>query len=142
MYFDIGFLRYELHAAGLLFRSPYLCLMYMRPLLNLGSRCSLAVACREVGIDLGVSHLASSDALAAARLWPIYLDEMRRQNMQTFGDLAAGRSHKFFASFGDPPFDAMTAARMKSAARMKPRGGKKDPGSFISLGHREAGQSR
>ena len=122
VYFDIRFLRYELKAAGRELHCPYLCLMYMRPLLNLGSRCSLDDACRDLGIDLGVAHLASSDALAAARLWPIYLDAMRRQNLQTFGDLAARKSYKFFESFGDPPFDAATAPVVKPATRMKSRG--------------------
>ena len=123
VYFDIRFLRYELHAAGLELHCPYLCLMYMRPLLNLGSRCSLDDACRDLGIDQQVAHLASSDALAAARLWPIYLDAMRQQNLHTFGDLAARKSYKFFESFGDPPFDAATAASLQSATRMKSRGG-------------------
>ena len=127
VYFDIRFLRYELHAAGLDLHSPYVCLMYMRPLLELGGRCSLDDACRELGVQHSATHQAASDALAAARLWPVYLDQMRRLDVRSFGDLAERRSYKFFESFGDLPLEVAATQSLTTGARLKPRGVTPEP---------------
>ena len=47
VYFDIKFLRYELEQSGVRVEAPHMCLMYLRPLLGLGPRCKLDIACEE-----------------------------------------------------------------------------------------------
>jgi DNA polymerase-3 subunit epsilon len=92
VYFDAAFLRYELSRSGIDRLPPYICLMYLRPMLSLGTRCSLDDACRAHGIDHAQSHQAASDALSAAQLWSIYLDAARRSNIRTFEELARLKS--------------------------------------------------
>lgn len=103
VYFDAKFVGAELERAGIPDFPPHLCLMYMRPLLGLGSRCSLADACRAHNVHHDGHHLAAADAMASARLWVTYLREMHRMQIRTFGDLARGKSYKFIGSFAKPP---------------------------------------
>ena len=88
VYFDIKFLASELNQLGVSHTPPHFCLMHMRPMLGLGSRCKLADACRTHDITLQSSHVASSDAMASGDLLRYYLSELSNRNVSTFGDLA------------------------------------------------------
>jgi DNA polymerase-3 subunit epsilon len=66
VYFDIRFLEYELSRFGIRNGIPYICLMYMRPLLGIGERCCLDDACKNRGIKHSKLHIASTDAWASA----------------------------------------------------------------------------
>ncbi len=109
VYFDIRFLNYELAAAGLPCEPPHLCLMYMRPMLGLGSRCTLADACAESGVDYRAAHIAAEDALASAMLTSRYYEAMQELGVNTFGDLAELRSYKFCRSFAAQMIDSAMA---------------------------------
>lgn len=100
--FDISFLsaEYTRYAGAVYSEPPYVCLMYLRPLLGLGKRCSLSAACDDVGIA-APSHRAADDALAAAHLWTAYRDSALRAGVRTFGDLKAAGKYKFLSSFGN-----------------------------------------
>lgn len=104
VYFDIKFLEEEFRRSGLGHTAPHFCLMYMRPMLGLGSRCSLEDACRAHGVDYASAHVASSDALAGANLLEIYLGALQERGVETFGDLARLKSYKFIDSFSRRPF--------------------------------------
>jgi DNA polymerase-3 subunit epsilon len=101
--FDVRFLEFELARAGVRHPFPHLCLMYLRPLLGLGKHCRLAEACRAHGIAHAQAHAAGPDALAAARLWPVYREAMGRRGVETFADLAALKPYKFVQSFTRDP---------------------------------------
>jgi DNA polymerase-3 subunit epsilon len=109
VYFDIKFLSFELSNAGVTHDPPHMCLMYLRSMLGLGSPCKLDVACRQHGVDYCASHVAAHDALAAAHLFCSYLPELRRQEVETYDDLAALRDYKFNNSFVRDPFPDPTA---------------------------------
>ena len=104
VYFDIKFLNFELSNAGVDYEPPHFCLMYLRTMLGLGSRCKLEEACRQHGIDYAASHVAAHDALAASQLFGSYLGEIHRKGISTFADLARLRSYKFNKSFTCSPF--------------------------------------
>lgn len=104
VYFDIKFLNFELSNAGVAHAPPHFCLMYLRTMLKLGSRCKLEEACRQHGIDYAASHVAAHDALAAGHLFGNYLAEIQRQGVSTFADLAGLRNYKFNNSFTCQPF--------------------------------------
>jgi len=106
VYFDITFLNFEMANAGIEHEPPHFCLMYMRPLLGLGSRCKLPDACHHHGIDYDATHIAAHDAMASCQLLKCYLDEMHRQQLRTYGDLTRLRKYKFLTSFGNDPFPA------------------------------------
>lgn len=113
-YFDMKFLAQEFDRARTGFDVPYFCLMYMRPMLGLGPRCSLGDACRGHGIEHVDTHVASSDALASAKLWSFCLDLLGSRRIKTFGALAALKYYKFCESFAASPlatasFDAHPA---------------------------------
>jgi len=122
VYFDVGFLDYELRdAVGWVDLPPHLCLMYLRPMLGLGPRCSLEDACRQHGIAHVGAHATSADVRAASRLLGLYLDAMKERRIETFGDLANLKSYKFVASFRRDPISPPDAMRARPAARLKPR---------------------
>ena len=104
VYFDIKFLNFELSNAGVAHDPPHFCLMYMRPMLGLGSRCKLDDACRQHGVDYNASHIAAADALAAGHLFSNFLTEIERRGVATFADLADLKSYKFNSSFASLPF--------------------------------------
>ena len=104
VYFDIKFLNFELSNAGVAHDPPHFCLMYLRTMLGLGSRCKLEEACRQHGVDYAASHVAANDALAAGLLFGNYLAEIHRQGVSTFADLADLKSYKFNNSFACLPF--------------------------------------
>lgn len=121
VYFDSKFIREELGRAGVGSFPPHLCLMYMRPMLGLGNRCSLRDACDHSGIVHSKAHHAAADALAAAALWKQYLQVCRDAGIKTFGQLAAKRSYKFTLSFDDSLL--AKASRLTSlAVKTKSRG--------------------
>lgn len=103
VYFDMSFLESELSGAGVHSHIPHFCLMYMRPMLDIGKRCRLDMACEEMGIELDGAHVAAADAMASARLMQRYLDTMRERELETYGDLARLKSYKFLRSFGHAP---------------------------------------
>jgi DNA polymerase-3 subunit epsilon len=103
--FDIRFLEYELHRSKRgqqAWVPPHVCLMYLRPLLDLGAKCSLADACAAYGLAPD-SHRAADDAIAAARLWLIYRDAARKAGLEHFEDFDRG-GYQFLASFDSDPF--------------------------------------
>lgn len=118
VYFDVRFLGAELARCGIREFPPHVCLMYMRPLLDLGSRCSLNDACRAHGVDHQTAHTAGDDAEASARLWLTYLEHMHRLEVRTFGDLAKRKSYKFTKSFDD---GFLVSAPPKKTPRLKSR---------------------
>lgn len=120
VYFDIGFLRDELRRVGLWKVPPHMCLMYLRPLLNLGRRCRLGEACRTHGIKLDRAHSAADDTLAAARLWELCRAAAARKEIATFRELAELRRYKFAESFGHELFDVNLAAAL-GRSPVKPR---------------------
>lgn len=106
VYFDMSFLDFELSNAGVQHNIPHFCLMYMRPMLDLGKRCRLEVACQEMGVDMEAAHVAAADAMASARLMQKYLDSMRDMGVNTYGDLMGLKSYKFLKSFYNTPLPA------------------------------------
>jgi len=118
VYFDMRFLEYELARTGIDELVPYLCLMYMRPLLGLGKRCSLDDACRLHGVNHGNEHHAAGDALAAAGLWQAYQSALVEYDIRTWGDLTTLKNYKFLRSFDRdpiaPPRKPEQVVRMKS----------------------------
>ena len=121
VYFDIGFLEYELAKAGLRYSPPYLCLMYIRPMIGLGNRCSLDDACRFHCIEYSKKHQASADALAGARLWNLYLQAIKDHKIRTYKELATLKSYKFIQSFERNPLTPPAADTLKSTKRLKSR---------------------
>jgi len=119
VYFDEPFLSYELERQRAPTEFPYMCLMYMRPLLNLGKRCKLDAACAEHGIPMGASHVAGTDAEAASRLLLVYLEAMRERGIETFGELARLKSYKFVDSFFCAPLEPVSS--LPRGARLKSR---------------------
>lgn len=105
VYFAIKFLEYELSRVGFKRVPPYLCLMNLRPMLGLGIRCPLQDACRQHNIEVSAAHTTSADVLAAELLFDIYLDEMKKRNISTFGDFKKLKRHKFVDSFTLSPLD-------------------------------------
>ena len=104
--FDIAFLEGELQRipkGKAAWVPPHLCLMYLRPLLGLGCRCSLSEACQTYGVS-EPAHRAVDDAVAAAQLWLVYRKHALEQGARTFGDLKADR-YKFATSFANRLFD-------------------------------------
>jgi hypothetical protein len=95
---EIAFLHYELVQTGVRGIPPHLCLMHMRPLLGLGDRCALSVACQQFDIPFAGKHHAAEDSWAAAQLMERYLAHMREAGIDTFGQLRARKAYKFLDS--------------------------------------------
>lgn len=124
--FDMSFLAAEIQASGVVLRSPppHVCLMWLRPLLNLGKRCSLVVACREHGLNPG-GHRAAGDALASAQMWPDYVLAAEKRGLRTIGDLAQAGTHKYLKTLRYPfygPPDLSAVAGRGNSVSLKPRG--------------------
>lgn len=126
VYFDAKFVREELRRVGVSRFPPHVCLMYLRPMLGLGRKCSLRDACEQSGVAHSRAHHASADALAAAGLWGRYLDACERAGVRTFRQLAGLRDYKFTNSFDDEMlgessrFGQRTLAQLKSRSSMRP----------------------
>lgn len=121
VYFDIKFLAYELNQAGLEGLPPHLCLMYMRPMLGLGKRCTLGDACNCHGIPHSMTHTSAGDADAAAHLMTLYLEKMKRSEISTFGDLAQLKNYKFVRSFENRPFSKSLVADISPSDSVRSR---------------------
>ncbi len=121
VYFDIGFLTYELRKIRVACVPPHVCLMYLRPLLEMGKRCSLFTACCESGIPLPHAHQSAADAFASAQLWKIYLSAMEEHGMQKFKDLSQKKQYKFLNSLEADPLSPPTEAEMPHLANVKSR---------------------
>lgn len=109
VYFDVQFLDFELGNAGVNHTPPHFCLMYMRPMLGLGSRCKLEEACKSHGVDRIASHIAADDAMASAELFVKYLAEIKAKGINTYGDLAKLKKYKFVDSFSLSPLPDASA---------------------------------
>lgn len=111
VYFDVKFVQAEWAAIGIRCLPPHLCLMYMRPLLGLGARCSLGDACRAHAIVHQCVHWAAADAMASAQLWSVYSEAITRRGLRSFADLSKLKAYKFLASWNEAPLDAPIGAR-------------------------------
>jgi DNA polymerase-3 subunit epsilon len=107
VYFDVKFLRDELQRCGVTQTPPHLCLMYLKPLLGLGMKCGLRQACQELGVVHTGEHYAAIDVAASAKILARYLEEIRRQEIQTFQDLARKKRYKFFESLKQEPYESV-----------------------------------
>jgi DNA polymerase III epsilon subunit-like protein len=103
VYFDIKFLNSELFSVGIDHEPPHFCLLYLRPMLGLGSRCKLEVVCQEQGILYQATHVAAHDAMASASLLRRYLQEATHRGIGNFGGLASLKRYKFVDSFDLDP---------------------------------------
>lgn len=124
VYFDARFLQAELSEAGFRDFPPYLCLMYMRPMLQIGPRCTLGDACRQHRLEAGDQHVAADDALVSAQLWPRYTERMAELGVRTFRDLSRLRKYKFVSSFSLDPVSrcgGMVAEAPLKSRRKAPR---------------------
>jgi len=123
IYFDIKFLEYELQQTGVSYLPPYFCLMYMRPMLNLGQRCNLETACYEHGINFNcqTAHIAASDAEASAKLMEYYLNVLSDRKISTFGQLSHLKSYKFLNSFAYPPLPRAESFNLKKSEKLLSR---------------------
>jgi DNA polymerase-3 subunit epsilon len=126
--FDMRFLEYELHRSQRgrqAWMPPHVCLMYLRPLLGLGPKCSLSDACAAHGLPAS-SHRAAEDALAGARLWLLYQQAARNAGIAHFEDFDAG-GYSFLASFENDPFTPELVAALAPPVpegQLKPRSAK------------------
>lgn len=127
VYFDMKFLNFELANTGIQHDAPHFCLMYMRPMLNLGARCKLQDACDAHGVSYNSTHIAADDAMASGELMKYYLKELRQQNVSTFGDLSRLRKYKFQQSFGNDPFPSASKLNVTPTGRACSRGRNSTP---------------
>jgi DNA polymerase III subunit epsilon len=103
VYFDMQFLKFELGTVGVSHPPPHFCLMYLRPMLGLGSRCKLQEACTSHGIERTASHIAAADAMASGELLLKYQTELKAKGVRTYGELAKLKKYKFTESFRRAP---------------------------------------
>ena len=127
VYFDIRFLESEMRDANLAGIPPHFCLMYLRPMLGLGERCRLDVACREYGLSVPQVHMSACDAMAAAELMHLYLKHAPALGIRTFGDLRSLRDYKFVESFLLDPLSPEVAAGRSPCSRLKSRAPRHGP---------------
>jgi len=113
VYFDMKFIQHELLEAGVETSPPHFCVMYMRPMLGLGPRCSLPDVCRDYGVLNRSSHVAGGDAFATAEVMQIYLREIADRDIRTYSDLAKLKKYKFVRSFQYPVFCPALARGMR-----------------------------
>ncbi len=123
VYFDVRFLMYELEHTGVSHEPPHLCLMYMRPMLGLGSRCKLDEACRAHSIEYDATHVAAQDAIAASSLLGCYLDILKERNIVTFSDLSRLKNYKFLRSFDNSPLPDPSVFNLDRRRELRSRSG-------------------
>ena len=121
VYFDIKFLNFELANAGIQHDAPYFCLMYMRPMLGLGKRCKLQVACDAHGVSYNSTHVAADDALASGNLMKVYLNELRQKSVKTYRELDKLKNYKFQKSFGNDPFPSVSRFKVSPLGKLRSR---------------------
>lgn len=123
VYFDVQFLEFELGNAGVDQIPPHFCLMYLRPMLGLGSRCKLEEACKSHGVERTPSHIAAADAMASAELFVKYLAEIEAKGVSTYGELAKLKKYKFVDSFRLAPLPDASAFGLSRFAGAVSRAG-------------------
>ena len=123
VYFDMKFLGFEMQNVGVDHEPPHFCLMYLRPMLGLGSRCKLEEACRLHGVEHQVKHVAANDAVASEKLLERYLQAIAERNLSTFGALADLKSYKFVESFQNDPFPDPSVFKLPACDRLCSRSG-------------------
>jgi DNA polymerase-3 subunit epsilon len=106
--FSLPFLEDELERVGVRAPLPHVSLMALRPVLGLGGRCSLEVACDEAGVACEATGCARADVEACADLYRCYLAVLDRRGIDTFGDLAALSGHSV-GGLSEPPLDPAEA---------------------------------
>jgi DNA polymerase III subunit epsilon len=121
VYFDVQFLGSELSRAGTENLPPYICLMYMRSLLDMGRKCTLDDSCKAFSIDYSTQHHAAADALAGAKLWQAYLSIINERGLSTFQELGEGKKYKFLSSFENSVFDKSSCPSLRRTTSLKPR---------------------
>jgi DNA polymerase III epsilon subunit-like protein len=121
IYFDIKFLSYELGQVGVDHEPPHFCLMYMRPLLALGSRCKLEDACRAHNIDFTATHVAAFDVQACGALLECYLEIFQERGILKFADLTALKNYKFLKSFSNDPLPGPEIYGLDRCDQLTPR---------------------
>ncbi len=104
--FDLGFLLHELSQVGIKQTPPQLCLMYMRPMLNLGRVVKLGEACRQHRVPINRAHSSAGDALASAKLWQQYRAAIDQHGLRSFRELANRKNYRFTFSFKHNPLEA------------------------------------
>lgn len=119
VYFDARFLSNELERSAISPFPPHLCLMYLRPGLGLGPRCTLRDACIAHNVRHERAHCAADDALASAQLWRGYLRVLNELNIPTFGALGKRLSYKFVQSFQEPLLNVVAVGNGRT--RLKSR---------------------
>lgn len=129
--FDISFLDFELRKLGIRHTPPYLCLMYLQPLLGIGKRCRLDQACLRQGVSYRPTHHAADDALASGQLLSKYLDVIEQKEIRTYYELSRIRPYKFMESFRNHPFPPLSslstsrpAVLPRQSKELKSRSGK------------------
>lgn len=137
VYFDIRFLRYELGQVGIDGEPPHFCLMYLRPMLNIGPKCRLQEACAHFRIEFASAHVAAHDVFGAANLYEMYRDVMEELGVSTFEDLAALRSYRFSESFANDPLPASSGLGLKPGRRVVSRAERPRPVDPETLAVRE-----
>lgn len=123
VYFDMQFLEFELGNSGVRHVPPHFCLMYMRPMLGIGSRCKLEEACKAHGIERIPSHIAAADAMASGDLLVKYLAEIKARGIDTYGELAKLRNYKFFNSFSRSLMPSAAACGLATCNNLVSRAG-------------------
>lgn len=121
VYFDMGFIQYELENAGVRHEPPHVCLMYLRPMLGLGSRCKLCVACAEHRVPHTDAHMAGHDAQACCHLLNLYLDTFRQRGIATYGELARLKKYKFIDSFRNGPYQTPAVYGLRPVGQFRSR---------------------
>jgi DNA polymerase-3 subunit epsilon len=125
VHFDMSFLSTELQQVGVEDVPPHVCLMNLRPMLDMGPRCTLENACHMYGIPFDPNHTATQDAAAAAQLWQFYLEKMKNRGIHTFGELAQIKGYHFTDSFTRSPFPASLAVPFSNCKNLKTRNNNK-----------------
>lgn len=123
VYFDMKFLEFELRRLSLPYKTPHFCMMYLRPMLELGQRCSLELACQCHGVNYRAAHAALVDTLATVRLWDFYRTHLVARGIETFHELGRLRSYKFVESFVREPLRLTQRAGMAARVPLKSRSG-------------------
>jgi DNA polymerase-3 subunit epsilon len=108
--FSLPFVEDELQRVGVRAAPPHLGLMFLRPALGLGGRCSLEVACADAGVACEAVGCARADAEASADLYRVYLDALTGQGVVTFGDLATLGDLPFLGSLIQSPLPSADAS--------------------------------
>lgn len=116
--FAIDFLCDELARCGISRVPPHFCLMFLRPVLGLGPRCSLEEACLAHAVPFDAGACSRAGAEAAAGLLHVLRSEMAARGWRTFGDLAARcRRFPFVDSLSHDPLPHAEDLGLEGRAR-------------------------